>query len=211
MSILPQLEHNKGTVSSALGKSLAKKVLAGEEAILEEAVTLLAHASKNVRAGAAKIIEQVALAEPSLIVAFLPRLLPALKVPEPQTRWMAIHTLGLCAALDTPTALAALPQAQDFIRGDSGACLWGATITYLGHLGATSEANARAVWPLLEQALRDIPKQTKNVLESFLRMLDQTDDQMRAEIAQYAHTHAQNEKSGIRTVARKIEKKLDEL
>ncbi|MFC2029923.1 hypothetical protein ACFLWA_04250, partial [Chloroflexota bacterium] len=100
MSILPLLVDNKGTISSALGKSLAKEVRRGDSAVLEEAVELLDHEDKNVRAGAAKIVEQVALADPSLVAGSLPRLLPALDLPEPQTRWMAIHTLGLCASLD---------------------------------------------------------------------------------------------------------------
>jgi hypothetical protein len=125
VSILSQLEKNKGTISSKLGKALTRDVLAGETAILNEAVDLLAHEDKQVRAGAAKIVEQVALSDPSLVVEFLPRLLPALEVDEPQTRWMAIHTLGLCAALDTPTALEALPKAEAFIEAESGACLWG--------------------------------------------------------------------------------------
>lgn len=210
MSILPQLEANKGTITSALGKSLANKVLRGETAILEQAVALLAHDNKEVRAGAAKIIEQVALVEPSLVAGFLPQLLPALETPEPQTRWMVIHTLGLCAAFDTPTALAALPKAKAFIKGNSGACLWGATIVYLGHVGATSETNARVVFPTLEHALYHIPRQTKKVLESFLRLLNQSDDQIRARIAQHIETHAQDEKPSIRKVARKIQKMMGE-
>jgi hypothetical protein len=194
-----------------LGKSLAKKVLAGDVSILEQAVVLLAHDDKNVRAGAAKIVEQVALVDPSLVAGSLPQLVPALDVPEPQTRWMVIHTLGICAALDTPTALKALPKAEEFIQANSGACLWGSTVLYLGYLGATSESNARTVFPILERVLRDIPKQTKRVLESFARMLDQTDDEIRSQIARYAETYAQDEKAGIRTVARKIQKRMDKL
>jgi len=183
-------------------------VLQGQSAILEEAVDLLAHESKNVRAGAAKIIEQVAMVDPSLGANLMPRLFPALQVPEPQTRWMIIHALGFCAALDAPTALKALPKAQEFIRRDSGACLWGATIVYLGYVGATSEANAQIVFPILECALRDIPRQTKNVLDSFWRMLDQTDGRIRAQIAHHAGTHVQSERASVRRVARRIKKRL---
>jgi hypothetical protein len=167
MSILLQLEKNKGTISSALGKALTKDVLAGQMVILEEAVDLLAHESKQVRAGAAKIIEQVALSDPSLVVEFLPRLLPALDVNEPQTRWMVIHTLGLCAALDTPTALKALPKAKTFIEAESGACLWGATIVYLGYVGATSAANARTVLPILEHVLQARAKADQTGIRAF--------------------------------------------
>ena len=123
MSILPRLEKNKGTISSALGKELAQEVLGGDAAVLEEAVELTANEDKNVRAGAAKVIEQVAVVDPSLVAGYLARLLPALDAPEPQTRWMAIHTLGLCAALDPATALEAYPKAQEYIEQRSGACL----------------------------------------------------------------------------------------
>ena len=209
MSILPQLENNKGTVSSALGKALAKRVLAGEHTILKEAIVLLGHDSKNVRAGAAKIIEQVAMDDPTLVVGFLPQLLPALDVTEPQTRWMAIHTLGLCASLDTQTALEALPNAEQIIGLDSGACLWGSAIKYLGYLGATSEANARTVFPILERALLTIPRQTSSVLESFLRILDRTGGETQASIARYAELYAQQEKSSVRAIARRIQWALE--
>jgi hypothetical protein len=208
ISILPQLEKNKGTISSALGKALAKDVLAGQMVILEEAVDLLAYDNKQVRAGAAKIIEQVALSDPSLVVEFLPRLLPALDLAEPQTRWMAIHTLGLCAALDTPTALEALPKAATFIEAESGACLWGATVVYLGYIGATSAENARAALPVLERALQRVPKQTRQVLQSFLRLLDRADGETRAAIGRYAEAYAQSENKGIRTMAQKIAGRL---
>jgi len=209
MSILPQLEKNRGTISSALGKSLAKQVLSGETPILEEAVALLSHGDKNVRAGAAKIIEQVALADPALVAGWLPHLLPALEVPERQTRWMAIHSLGLCAELDAATALRALPQAEAFIDADSGACLWGSTIVYLGYLGATSAAAARVVFPLLERALQRIPRQAGRVLDAFLRLLPHADGEMLGRIAQHAETYAGAESPTVRRAVRRLQKRLE--
>ena len=147
---------------------------------------LLGHDSKNVRAGAAKIVEQVAMFDPALVVGFLRQLLPALEVAESQTRWMTIHTLGLCASLDAPTVISALPKAEEIIGLDSGACLWGSAITYLGYLGATSESNVRTVFPILERALHATPRQAKTVLKGFLRMLDRTGGETRASIACYA-------------------------
>lgn len=208
MSILTQLEKNKGTISSALGKALAKDVLAGQTEILKEAVDLLAHESKWVRAGAAKIIEQVAESKPDWVASFLPRLLPALDAPEPQTRWMVIHTLGLCAALEPSTALKALPKAEAFIEAESGACLWGATVVYLGYVGATSAENARTTFPILERVLRRVPKQTKQVLQSFLHLLDHADEETRAVVGRHAEMYVQSENNGIRTMARRIEKRL---
>ena len=65
MSIFSQLQNNKGTVSSALGKELAAKVLLGDISILDEAISLTTYEvenkkEKNVRSGAAKIVEIVA-------------------------------------------------------------------------------------------------------------------------------------------------------
>jgi hypothetical protein len=208
MSILPQLERNKGTVSSALGKSLAAEVLAGDVQILEEAVSLLAHQDKNVRAGAAKIVEQVAVGKPELVVGFLPQLVPALDVPEPQTRWMVIHTMGLCSALNPGEAMEAMPKAQEYLEQESGACLWGATIKYLGYVGATSEENARRVLPLLEQALEKLPKQAKTVLEGFMRMLDHVDDESRNRVGRYAESYAQDERPSVRAMARRLGKRV---
>jgi hypothetical protein len=95
-----------------------------------------------------------------------------------------------------------------FIWANSGHCLWGATITYLGYLGGTSPANARAVFPLREQAEKTIPRQTKRVLEAFQRMLDRSDSDMRTQIAGYVEGFVHDERSGVRTVARRVQKRL---
>jgi HEAT repeat protein len=208
MSILPQLLNNKGTISSKLGKALAQQVLDADSAILDEAVTLLDHDDKNVRAGAAKIVEQVAVKRPDLVRPYLPQLLDALDAPEPQTRWMAIHTLGLCADQDPEVALQAMPHAQAYLEANSGACLRGSTLTYLGHAGATSPEAALQAFPLLEGALTTLPRQTKNVLAAFLRLLDQADDEMQARIAQHAAIYADDERPNVRAAARRLAKQV---
>ena len=98
-------------------------------------------------------------------------------------------------------------MARDSAR-DGGPCLWGSTILYLGYLGAESPENARAVFPILDQTLHTMPRRTKNVLESFLRMLDQTSGEMRAQISRHAGAHARDARSSVRAVARKIRKQL---
>ena len=187
---------------------MAQEVLAGNTAVQKEAVELIAHEEKNVRAGAAKIIEQVALANPSLVAGHLPRLLPTLDAPEPQTRWMVIHTLGLCAALDPATALKAYPKAEEFIAQKSGACLWGSTIKYLGDLGATSRDSGQLVFPLLETALQEVPRQERAVLESFLRLVGEANSEMRAKIIRYAESLLDDSRPSVRKAARGVQKVL---
>ena len=212
MSILPQLEKNKGTLSSALGKALAQKALAGDKAILEEAVALLAHESKNVRSGAAKIVEQVAERRPEWVAPHGRDLLRALDVPEPQTRWMAIHTLGLCSALDPRSASAALPKARDFL-GDPGGgiCLWDRSVTYLGYFGATSQANARKVIPLIEQALADFPSLERRVLDSLGDCVAAASRADRDRVAAVAEACARSKKASVQASARKLQKRIASL
>ncbi|MCP4049615.1 MAG: hypothetical protein GY730_02800 [bacterium] len=60
MSILPKLQSTNCRIGSASGKELAKDVLAGNHVILKEAINLVTFDDKNVRVGAAKIIEKAA-------------------------------------------------------------------------------------------------------------------------------------------------------
>ena len=69
MELLELLKNNKGTVSSALGKELAQKVLNGDSSLLKAAIELCSFnptniKSKSVRARAAKIVEKVAENKP---------------------------------------------------------------------------------------------------------------------------------------------------
>jgi len=96
--IIEQLRNNKGTVSTELSKRIASEVLSGNAEILKEAIELTSYAlsdkkEKNIRSGAAKIVEVVAMEKPELIAPYLERLLPALDANEPQTRWMIIRAI----------------------------------------------------------------------------------------------------------------------
>lgn len=209
MTILPQLTQNKGTVSSALGKSLAKAVLEGQDEILYEAVTLVEHPSKNVRAGAAKIIEQVALQAPEKIVPLLDKLTPALTVPEPQTRWMVIHTFGCCAALAPEQAEKVFPQAEQFMAADSGACLWGATILYLGAFGALSTEKARLAFPLLDQACQSHPNLSTQILKAILLILPVADGNTHSKIIRSVQALTDLPSASTARLARKILKSAE--
>jgi len=139
MSILSKLQNNKGTVSSSLGKSLGQQVLKGDRDILSEAINIISFDDKNVRSGAAKIIETVAEKKPEYVSPYLSRLLPSLEVQEPQTRWVILHVLGLCAKLEPHISLKAFPKAEQFLKESSGMCFWDRSITYLGYIGSISE------------------------------------------------------------------------
>lgn len=208
MAILKQLQKNKGTVSSALGKELAEKVLRGDTKILEESVELVNFNDRNVRAGAAKIIEKVAEKKPDLVAPYLEKLLPALNAPEPQTRWMIIHAFGYCAKQKPGVAAKALDKAKEFLEADSGACLWDRSILYLGYLGVVSKENTKQIFPMLEKAF-SIPGQTKTVLESMERMIPVLGDKEKRRLLEYATKYLSDNKPSVKSKANKILKTLE--
>ena len=128
MTTLELLKQNKGTVSSALGKQLAQKVIDGDHALLKDAVKFTSYdqdnkKAKSIRAGAAKIIEKVAEKKPELVAPYLDRLLPTLDMPEPQTRWMIILAFGYCVKDKPKLALKGINFAKSYIEENQGVIL----------------------------------------------------------------------------------------
>ncbi len=158
MSILSQLQNNKGTISSALGKELAAKVLSGSINILNEAINLTTYnienkKEKNIRSGAAKIVEIVAEKKPELVAPHLESLLPALSVDEPQTKWMTISTMGFCAHLNKNIAIKSIEYAKKYLNNKEGLCLSSSSELYLGDIGALSKNEAKKVFPIFRVSI----------------------------------------------------------
>lgn len=175
MELLDLLKQNKGTVSSALGKELALQVLSGNLELLKEAVEHTSYDSENpksksIRAGAAKIVEKVAEKKPELVAPYLENLLPALEMPEPQTRWMIILAFGYCMSHNPDVALKGIDFAKSYIDENKGVCLRGAAHLYLGRAGAVSEAKANDVFPILLNALDKASiNEVDWIIEAFIR------------------------------------------
>jgi hypothetical protein len=208
MKLLEKLKKNKGTVSSALGKSLAQEALKGDGGILNEAIGLISFDDKNVRAGAGKIIECVAEKKPELVYKSLDRLFPALDMPEPQTRWVILHVFGLCARLDPVISKKALPKSRQFLKENSGMCLWDRSITYLGYLGAVSEKYAIDVFPDLEAALASLPERTTRIFEGFERMIPVLNESLRKNLGNIAEKYTADKSPSVKSKAARVLKKL---
>jgi hypothetical protein len=177
MSIFEELAANKGTVSSALGKALAKKVLQeGQTSILTECIDLVTYEkddlkSKNIRAGAAKVVEIVAEKRPEMVAPRLEELLPALSVQEPQTRWMIIRTMGFCAHLNKSIAEKAIPYAKKYIEEKEGLIVASSADLFLGDYGALSKEDAEIVFPILEYSMeRAVKNEADWLLEAFYKL-----------------------------------------
>jgi len=89
MDTFEKLSNNKGTVSTTLGKALAKQVLEGQTGILMECVDLASYEpsrpdQKHIRAGSAKVVEIVAETRPDLVAPFLEKLLRPVRSKNPK-------------------------------------------------------------------------------------------------------------------------------
>jgi hypothetical protein len=192
MSIFESLMDNKGTVSSALGKKLAREALGGDAGILDEAIRLCAFElsdpnMRRLRAGAAKIVELVAEERPELVSSRLGELFPALKAAEPQTRWMIIRAFGFCARQNEAWAKKALPFARTFVLSKEGLCLRAAADRFLGDYGSLSRKDAATVMPILQSSIRNLVMNEEDwILEAFMLIAALVDAESKAKILSFA-------------------------
>jgi hypothetical protein len=215
MEIFELLKSNKGTVSSALGKDLANKVLNGDLSILQEAFKYVVfdlnnESSKGIRAGAAKIIEKVAEKKPDLIAKDLAKLKPALNAPEPQTRWMLMQVFGFCAKLNPKESISAIDFAKKYLTENAGVCLSGAVHLFLGRIGATSDNIANKVLLILDDSLKTASENEIDwILEGFLNILDNLDSDSIEIVKKNAEIYLDSRKKSTQDRAKKILKKIN--
>lgn len=211
MKIFELLNDNKGTVSSSLGKELAEKALAGDKEILSEAIQFTVFEPdnpdvKHIRSGAAKIVEIVAEARPNLVAGSLEKLMPALKVAEPQTRWMIIRVMGFCARSNSAVSKKAVPYAVRYIERKEGLCISSSADLFLGDLGAISPELAAEVLPVLLKSVETMVLNEQDwLLESFIKIIPNLPAQSRTEIAAFAKRW---QDSGRKTTQARVKKLL---
>jgi hypothetical protein len=176
MDVLERLKKNKGTVSSALGKTLANRILSGDVEILAQCMGYSAlkvgdKSLKHVRSGAAKAVEIVAEKRPQLVSRNLEKLLPALAAGEAQTRWMIIRTMGFCAEKNGAAAKKAVPYARKFLAEKEGLCLASSADLFLGDYGSLSARHAKEAFPILEQSMKTcMPNEQDWILETLQKL-----------------------------------------
>jgi len=192
MSTFEQLSNNKGTVSTALGKVLAKAVLDGQTSILLECIDLTSFEpskpnQKHIRSGAAKVVEIVAENQPDLVAPYLVKLLTALSVKEPQTRWAIIRTMGFCAHLNETIAEKAVAYAEKYIDEKEGLCITSSADLFLGDLGAISKKYAHRIFPILELSMENVIENEQDwLLEAFYKVFSNVEKAEQETIRKFA-------------------------
>jgi hypothetical protein len=211
MSVFKQLSTNKGTFSSALGKTLARQVLEENQMeILLDCIDLASYdasapASRNIRAGASKVVEIIAEQRPEWVSPHLGKLLPALSVPEPQTRWAIIRVMGFCASLNKPVALNSIPYAGKYIDEKEGLCLASSADLFLGDLGAISPADAQKVFPLLELSMENMLENEQDwLLEALAKLFRNLDQTGQAIARKFAERWQYSSRKSTRQRARRV-------
>lgn len=202
--LLNQLQNNKGRISSALGKELAKQVLSGREDILQEAFELIHHDNQNVRSGAAKIIEKVAEERPELVIGRLSDLRRCMDYKEAQTRWMVMHVAGLCAKLQPDISRDFFDDAVAYLDKKHGTVLNDRAITYLGYLGAVSVADCSRCFPNLMESFERHPNRRTRVFESLIRMSDHMSDEQKRIVLERAVRLESSDSPTIGKLAKKV-------
>jgi hypothetical protein len=215
MSILPQLQSQKGAVSSVIGKKLAEQVLKGDMEILVEAIELCTYdldniKAKGVRSGAVKIVEIVAEKKPEAVESYLQKILPALNATEPQTRWMAIRIMGFCAALNPGIAARAIPIAEKFVtQKTEGLCLASSADLFLGDYGALSRKAAGEILPVLKKSTHNILLNEHDwLLEAFTKILDNLSIEGKKEVVEFAAKYVDFPRKSTQTRAKKLLQKI---
>jgi hypothetical protein len=210
MSTFEQLSTNKGTVSSALGKALAKKVLDGQLSILLECIDLSSYEpsmanQKHIRSGAAKVVEIVAENRPDLVAPYLEKLLPALSVKEPQTRWMIIRTMGFCAHLNETIAEKAVVYAEKYIDEKEGLCIASSADLFLGDLGAISGKNAHRVFPIFELSMENLIENEQDwLLEAFYKVFSNLEKAEQVTVRKFAERWQYSSRKSTQQRAQKL-------
>jgi hypothetical protein len=211
MNIFEQLSTNKGTVSSALGKTLAQKVLQENRVdILMECIGFTSYevtkpASRNIRSGAAKVVEIVAEKQPELVAPHLEKLIPALSVQEPQTRWMIIRVMGFCARINKQVALQALLYAQKYIETKDGLIIASSADLFLGDMGAISKNDALIVFPLLEQSMENCFENEQDwILKALIKVIKNLDQDDQTKARKFAEQWQYSSRKSTQQRARKL-------
>lgn len=208
MALLEQLQKNKGTVSSALGKQLAANVLKGNKSILSEAFKLIHYDDKNVRSGAAKIIEKVAESKPELIAPNLSDLSACMNYEESQTRWMVLHVAGLCAMLQPVIARDFFNEAIKYLDKKHGTVLNDRAITYFGYMGAVSKKDFQMVYPYMVECFTAHTNRITRLFEGFEKLAAHMGEKEKKELLPYIEKYIQEGSASEKSWAKKVAKKI---
>ncbi len=118
---------------------------------------------------------------------------------------MIIHPIGLCAIQNPLIAAKAINKAKDYINENTGVCLTGAAVIYLGDMGALSNKEAKIVFPIIEKSLKIASlNEIDWILESFYKIFKNSNKIVQENILKYSKRYTNSSKKSQQKRANKI-------
>ena len=216
--LLEKLKNFNCTTSTQLSKEIAADVLTGKFEMLIQAVelssiSLCEPSFKNIRIGATKIVELVAMEKPELVAPFLEKLLPSLNAKEPQTKWMALRIFGLCSMYNEPISAYAIPCASQCIthKKKGQLCLVSSADLYLGDYGSLSRRNTEQIFSLLmASAQSTLLNEHDWIMESFIKLIPNLNEIEKEQVLAYAEKYKSHTRKTTLARIREIERKIND-
>lgn len=140
MTLLQQLASQVGDCSEEANREAAAQCLT-DPSLLPEISAGLQSKEAALIGDCAEVLTMVAQERPAWVAPYAPALAALLGHKHTRTRWEATHALAL------------LPQLAETVRTDKSVIVRDYTVEMLGGYGRTSANAARAVLPLLQEAL----------------------------------------------------------
>lgn len=212
MSLLRCLSNNKGTISNALSKKLAEKVLDGDKNLLKEAIPLVVYKLndkklKHIRAGAASLVDAVAKEQPKMVIPYLEKLFPALDAGEPQTRWIILRVFGLCSEIKPEIVKKAIEYAKKYIfeKAKGQLCLVSSADMFLGEYGKLSKEATNEVFPILVESMNNVIKNEHDwIIESCIKMIPFLSNEQKKVVIEFTQKYENHPRKATRSRVKKI-------
>lgn len=125
-----------------------------DAAALAALIEALGGRDRKARQASAHTIVQIARVAPAAVAPFAAELAAAVERPEAQTRWESLDALTSLVAVDPQAASAGFDGAESCLFDEESGLVRLTAFRYFTALGAVSGQWARAVWPLVDEALQ---------------------------------------------------------
>ncbi|WP_048600771.1 hypothetical protein [Rubeoparvulum massiliense] len=152
MSILDGLASVCGEKPKAANKAVAMQCIANPSHIAEIA-DHIGNQNHKIGADCAEVMTMIAEEQPELISSYAPTLLDHLKHKKSNVRWECAHALALTAHTIGDLLLGKLDDFLRIIENDDSIVVRDYITDILTNLAKIGEAEAKAVYPYLTQAL----------------------------------------------------------
>jgi hypothetical protein len=207
MSLLKQLSSQVGDRSEEANREAAALCLA-DPSLLPEIAAGLQSTDPALLADCAELLTMVAQERPAWVAPYAPALAALLNHKHGRTRWEATHALALIADLAPAVIAPLLPQLAETVRKDKSVIVRDYTVDMLGRYGRTSAEAARAVLPLLQEALTLWEgKQAARALHGLAEVSERLPSQA-AEIREIGQRFSSHPRSSVSKAAKQLLKRL---